>query len=109
MTLDRRAFLAAASLTLALGAGPAHAQGAGITVGRAQWVVAPSPGLDVSADIAALCNGKARCSFVLAPATFGGKTPPGAGKHILLLQYKCGEVGKNASGYDAETVSLSCP
>ena len=101
--------LAAASLTLLLTSGAAFSQPAGITIGRAIWVVAPFPTLDITVDVGQICNGKTSCQFLISPATFGGKTPPGAGVHLLIVQYKCGAIGKNGMGHDADTMTLSCP
>ena len=103
------ALSAAASLAALFASYPAAPQGAGITIGRATWVVAPQPGLNITADLGRICDGKPTCQFVISPATFGGKTPAGTGKHILLIQYKCGEAGKNGQGFDGETVTLTCP
>ncbi len=105
----RAAGLAGGALALVLASGPAFSQANGIAVSRAMWVVAPSPTLDITVELGQLCNGKAACQFVLAPATFGGKSPAGTGKHILLVQYRCGTAGKNGQGYDNETIVLSCP
>lgn len=64
--------------------------------------------IDVTADVARICNGQTTCQFSVDPSNFGGKSPPNSVAHKLRVTYSCDKRTTYAEAMDFSNIGLSC-